>query len=121
MCRRINRAEFGFNACRSIAKKIVGFPVLRRPDGSWHKAAPAVREDAAQTASTFVAQNVRSSVQVRASSELGGSGLLQFSHVGLSSSMISSGSGRLDDWQVYKEQKITWLVTLIHSSSGRDY
>ena len=38
--------------------------------------------------STHVAQNVHSYVQMRASSESGGNALLQFSQVGLSSSMV---------------------------------
>jgi hypothetical protein len=40
--------------------------------------------------STHVAQNVHSYVQMRASSESGGNALLQFSQVGLSSSMVDT-------------------------------
>ena len=46
--------------------------------------------------STHVAQNVHSYEQMRASGEFAGNGLLQFSHVGLNSSMLSKPRERRD-------------------------
>src|SRR6185503_20456502 len=46
--------------------------------------------------STHVAQNVHSYEQMRACGEFGGNGSLQFSHVGLNSSMLSKPRERCD-------------------------
>jgi hypothetical protein len=54
--------------------------------GRGMKPPPQFGQTLCSTLSTHAAQNVHSYVQMRASSELGGNGLLQFSQVGLSSS-----------------------------------
>jgi len=58
---------------------------------------PQLGQTFPRTVSTQVAQNVHSYEQMRASSESGGSGLLQCSQVGLSSSIVCALS---DEWDV---------------------
>ncbi len=85
MVYRINRPMLHASARRVFAKVVVASPVLRRSDGSRHKATTAVRTD--------VAQDVINTCRAECTligTESGGNGLLQCSQVGLSSSMISS-------------------------------
>jgi hypothetical protein len=58
--------------------------------GRGAKPPPQFGQTFSSTPSTHAAQNVHSYVQMRASGASGGSGLLQFSQVGLSSSMGSA-------------------------------
>ena len=54
---------------------------------------PQFGQTLSRTVSTQVAQNVHSKLQMRASSDSGGNGLLQCSQVGLSSSMMTPSRG----------------------------
>jgi hypothetical protein len=60
--------------------------------GRGTKPPPQLGQTSCSTVSTHCVQNVHSYEQIRASSESGGSGLLQFSQVGRSSSMFVSRS-----------------------------
>lgn len=73
----------------SFPRKLSFFQFLDGLTGLRTKPPPQFGQTFSRTLSTHVAQNVHSYVQMRASSEFGGSALLQFSHVGLSSSMRS--------------------------------
>jgi hypothetical protein len=61
---RVNWPVLDFGARRVFAKIVIAFPILRRPDGSRHKAATAVRTDIVQngintigTKGTFIGTN----------------------------------------------------------------
>lgn len=74
MLYRIHRAVFDFCAGRT---------------GRETKPPPQLGQTFPRTLSTQVLQNVHSKEQIIASDESGGSGLLQYSHVGLSSNTTS--------------------------------
>ncbi len=66
MRRGINRPVCDGYASRVLAKKVVAFPVLRRPDGAGHEAAATVGRDIAQhvlnaggTERTFIGADAR--------------------------------------------------------------
>ncbi len=65
-------------------------PLTRRTDGPRREAPPQLGQTSCSTAATQSAQNVHSKLQIRASSDDGGSGRSQFSQVGRSSSMPES-------------------------------
>jgi len=84
---RVNRLMPDLGARGILAKEVVAFPVLRRSDGPWNESPAAVRAHVLQD--VFDARRTKCALvgAIRASSELGGKALLQFSQVGLSSSM----------------------------------
>jgi len=71
----------------SLPRKLSPFQFLAGRIGLGTKPPPQFGQTFPRTSSTHAAQNVHSYVQMRASSESGGRGLLQFSQVGLRSSM----------------------------------
>ena len=77
-------------ARRVLAEEVAGLQVARRPDRPRHEAAAAVRAGVEQDARHAVAQKVHSKLQMRASVDSGGSGRLQCSQVGRSSSMVEA-------------------------------
>jgi hypothetical protein len=74
----------------SLPRKLSPFQFLEGRIGRGTKPPPQFGQTLPRTLSTQVAQNVHSYVQIRASSESGGNALLQFSQVGLSSSMVEA-------------------------------
>jgi len=64
-----------------------------------------------RTSSTHAGQNVHSYEHIRASSESGGSGLLQCSHVGRSSSIGSLLSGA---WPASTQACSSWFIVIKH-------
>jgi hypothetical protein len=72
----------------SLPRKLSPFQFLDGRIGLGTKPPPQFGQTLPRILSTHAAQNVHSYVQMRASSESGGSGLLQCSQVGLSSSMM---------------------------------
>ena len=73
----------------SLPRKLSPFQFRFGLIGLGVKPPPQFGHTLPSTLSTHVAQNVHSYEQMRASAESGGSGVLQFSQVGLSSSMVS--------------------------------
>jgi hypothetical protein len=71
----------------SLPRKLSPFQLREGLIGLGTKPPPQFGQTLPKTLSTHSAQNVHSYVQIRASSESGGSDLLQFSQVGLSSNI----------------------------------
>ncbi len=84
---RIDGSVFYFAARGKSAEIIVAIPVARRPVGCGEKPPPQFGQTLPSTSSTQGRQNVHSNVQIIASIKSGGGALLQFSQVGLSSSI----------------------------------
>ena len=74
----------------SVPRKLPSFQFFDGLTGRGTKPPPQFGQTFAKMVSTHVAQNVHSYEQMRASMESGGNGLLQCSHVGLSSSTVLS-------------------------------
>jgi hypothetical protein len=78
----------------SLPRKLSPFQFLDGLTGLGTNPPPQFGQTFPKMLSTHVAQNVHSYVQMRASSESGGNALLQFSQVGLSSSMVDTRCGK---------------------------
>jgi hypothetical protein len=76
----------------SLPRKLSPFQFFDGLTGLGANPPPQFGHTFPRMSSTHAAQNVHSYEQMRASSELGGSGLLQCSHVGRSSSIVSPGA-----------------------------